>query len=364
MKTNYCAICNKEPISQRFNGLTLGEKCLSFYGLKGVKSSSLQNLSNQGKNTSNQTKYHGMTKGLAIDPQVTLEVLKKTHPELIHQVVQKFPYLGMRTFVDTLTCGELDKLQENASFMQVRTLVLSLVHTLNNNFKSFLEDKLHEGLTLAEAQIAGIKEFLHLPEYQPLTFEEIYTQGVVSQEQINRVISAFQVASTLIPDRYKQSTPVPTIIIKGPDDKSPSFASAAEKSLIVLNLQTNLITQIAEALHEYLHLIEQFNPEINYTTNKFIMDKTNLCQKTIKEIGETYRKPFLPSAASVLVYQGPFIDPYIGRTYGSIDPTLKKLVGTEVLSVGGEALLMNPTNFSLRDPEHFKLIVQVLQGKI
>lgn len=361
MNTKVCKVCQKEKVSTKFTGLNLGDNCIAFYGIKNIAIPARQNLSSQSTPSSGG-KFISMTHGLAMDPKVSLSLIEKTYKNDINQVLSAFPYLNNRSTLDTLTAAEMDKISSYPNFIKARQAALHLVHVLHNNFKLFLEDKLHEGLTLAEAQIAGIKEYLKLPEYQSLSFNEIYTQGEVTQDQVNRVINSFQAVSTLIPDVYKNNTPVPTIIIRGENGQnSAPFASAAEKSLIVLNLQKNLITQISEALHEYLHLIEQFNPMINKATNEFLLKNAiSLNQKTLQDIGLEFKKPFKQSAGEVLVYEGPFVDPYVGRTYGILDKDLNKLVTTEVLSVGGEALLLNPTTFSLRDPEHFELIKKVL----
>jgi hypothetical protein len=365
MNIKLCPFCNKEPISTKFKFLNLGDNCISFYGIKSLSIPSRQGLSSHSSNSNNHGKFNSMTFGLAMTPEASLSVIEKTYGPYIDKVVRELPYLGNRSIVDILTAAELNSVSNHPEFLQARQAVLKIVHTLHNNFKLFLEDKLHEGLNLAEAQISGIREFLSIPQYSHLEFSEIYTEGEVSQEQINRVISSFQVASSLIPDKYKSLTPVPTIIIRGEGNNSAPFASAAQKSLIVLNLQKNLITQIAEAFHEYLHLIEQFNENINILTNKFLLVKnTSLTQKSMKDIGIEYKKPFKASAGDVLVYEGPFIDSYVGRTYGVLDPLLKKIVTTEVLSVGGEALLLNPTTFSLRDPDHFNLIKSILKGEV
>lgn len=364
MKKGLCVFCHIEPSSLKFASANLCDKCLSFYGLQGAQSPVHNNLSGVQKPSS--TNYYSMKKGLSVDPAVSLQMIKGLFGKSIDQLIQDQPVLGGRTIVDTLTAADLNLIKDNyPQVLQARGQVLNILHVLNNNFKAFLEDKLNEGLNLAEAQVAGIKEFLSLPDYQALDFPQIYTQGQVSQDQVNRIVSALKVATTLIPDKYKNKTPVPTLIIKGEGASGPSFASAAQKSLIALNVQKHLIAQVAEAMHEYLHLIEQFNPEINKATNKFLLDNaTSLTYQTLESIGQAYQKPFQSSAAGILVLPGPFVDPYVGRTYGDIDSNLKKLVTTEVLSVGGEILLLSPTNFSLRDPAHFNLITQVLKGLI
>lgn len=364
MKQGTCVFCNKKPKSQRFTSVTSCEECLSFYGLQGISVPIRNNFS--GINKGNQTNYYSMLKGLSVDPSVSLQMIKGLFGQAISQLVQEYPVLGERTLVDTLTAADLNLIKDkHLDVLKARGQVFNILHILNNNFKAFLEDKLNEGLNLAEAQVSGIKEFLSLPEYQALNFTDIYTQGEVSQDQVNRIVNALQIATTLIPDKYKNKTAVPTLIIKGLGEGGPSFASAAEKSLIVLNVQKNLIAQVAEAMHEYLHLVEQFNPEINLATNKFLLNQaSSLTYQPQKLLGTTYQKPFQPSAGDILVLPGPFIDTYVGRTYGTIDKDLKKLVTTEVLSMGGELLLLSPTNFSLRDPAHFSLITQFLQGKI
>lgn len=361
-----CSACQLEPIACEFSHLNLGHQCALKYGIKShvVTHKVHNNLSSLSHNE--EAKFTNMFHGLSMDPHVSLKLLEKTFHSQVSELTTSLPFLKNRTFVDTLTAANLDQIKSLPQVMQARQAALNIVHILHKNFTLFIQDKLHEGLTLAEAQICGIKEFLKINSYQSLTFNEIYTQGEVTQDQVNRVINAFQVACSLVPDKYKQNTPLPTIIIRGEGSLNTApFASAAQKSIIGLNIQKDLIVQIAEALHEYLHLIEQFNPEINLATNKFLLSKANsLTMASLEILGTKYQKPFKMSAKDIKVYEGPFIDLYVGRTYGELDPNLKTLVTTEVLSVGIEALLLNPTNFYMRDPEHFNLISKVLRGEI
>lgn len=358
-----CKLCHQEPVDTMFNDLNIGNNCAHKFGIKAHVVPVRENLSSV---LNSSEKFDNMFHGLAMDPHVSLKVMEKAFSPVLNEVKTKFPYLQNRTLVDSLTSPNVDDVQDFPNFVQARQTILNIVHILNKNFNLFIQEKLHEGLTLAESQICGIKTFLRLPEYKALSFSDIYTQGEVSQDQLNRVINAFQVASSLVPDKYKSVTPVPTIIIRGAEaQNSAPFASAAKQSIIVLNIQKDLIVQIAEALHEYLHLVEQFNPQINKLTNQFLLTKSlNLTPKSLEELGNKYKKPFKESAKDILVYEGCFIDLYVGRTYGDLDPSLNKLVATEVLSVGIEALLLNPTNFYMRDPEHFNLISQVLKGEI
>ncbi len=355
-----CNICNNELISADFKALGLGEQCAKKMSLKNT-SLRLNNFSSFS--FENKKEFINMFHGLSMDPHVSLKLLEDKCSSDLSKEIAMNPHLGKRTFTDTLT-----SLENSASplLLQSRQVVINIAKILDSNFKSFMISKINEGLTLAEANILGIQDFMNIPNYLALDFSEVFTEGDVNPEQVKRIVVAFQIASTLIPDVYKKTTPLPTLIIRSNDSvESSSFAVVAEKSVIVLNIQKEIITQIAEAIHEYVHLIEINNSNINKATNLFIKKRCpDLKENSLEFLGQLYKKNYRSVAKDINVYDGNFIDLYVGRTYGSIDPNLEKLVSTEVLSVGLEALLLNPTNFYLRDPEHFLLIKDFLLGKL
>jgi len=295
--------------------------------------------------------------GLNLDPFSSLEIVKSQMQPFIPSILHTYPYLSNRTFVDLMASSEVES-NGNPTVQQCRKVVMGIIRLIHSNFETFVNERIQEGYNIAQAQILGIKKLLNIPNYSELEFPEVFSNGDIDSQKIESLIKTFQMATSIIPDNLKKKTPVP-IIILNQDEMSdlPSFSSYSNKVVISLNMKTKFVQQIAEAIHEYAHLIEQFNPDINIETNKFLLEKIYSLEKdSLENLGKKYKKPFLHEAKKIEVYEGPFIDLYVGRTYGNLDTSLNKIVNTEVLSVGLEALFLNPTNFMLRDKDYFEFI--------
>lgn len=295
--------------------------------------------------------------GLNLDPFTSLEIVRNQMQSFIPSILHTYPYLSNRNFVDLMASSEVET-NPNPTVQQCRKVVIGIVRLIHSNFESFVTERIQEGYNIAQAQILGIKKLLDIPNYAELEFPEVFSNGEIDSQKIESLIKTFQMATSLIPDNLKKNTPVPTIILNQDEMSTlPSFSSYTNKVVISLNMKTKFVQQIAEAIHEYAHLIEQFNPEVNLDTNKFLLEKIFSLEKdTLENLGKKYQKPFLPEAKKIEVYEGPFIDLYVGRTYGNLDSNLNQIVNTEVLSVGLEALFLNPTNFMLRDKDYFEFI--------
>lgn len=55
-----------------------------------------------------------------------------------------------------------------------------------------------------------------------------------------------------------------------------------------------------------------------------------------------------------VAFEDDFLDPYVGKVYGSGD--------TEIVSTGLQWMYVNPAEFHKRDPDHFDLILRILKG--
>jgi hypothetical protein len=173
--------------------------------------------------------------------------------------------------------------------------------------------------------------------------------------------------STLIPDKYKKNVPPLTVIVRGNKSLLKKLFSAASFEspypVIVLNVRNNSIIQAAEAMHEYIHLIEKYNPKVMKASNEYLKQRRVVkLRQTIKDICLKYGKK-LPNSSKVgqiEVYEANFVDPYIGKVYGDLDG--KVAVPTEVLTIGSEMLFLEPSTFCVRDRGFFDFITQFLTG--
>jgi hypothetical protein len=106
-------------------------------------------------------------------------------------------------------------------------------------------------------------------------------------------------------------------------------------------------------LHELGHHIEHKNPAVHEAAVSFLRHRTAGEQsRPLNDIEHTTGYD-----SWELSKPNGFFDAYVGKVYGSTYNS------TEVISMGVERLFSNPAAFQRDDPEHFDLIVSVLEGK-
>jgi hypothetical protein len=276
---------------------------------------------------------------------------------------------NLRTDADLLIhLSKKDKLPEDVK--NLSSYILKLITKFNENYQGFLQDTLYSGIGgMIDAQRAGVISFVSetnkvkIPKFKPLKIKEVYKDDEVTEIEAETVIFALERASELVPDKYKKSVKPITLLIRSESSTLSSCSTVEEDEFtIVLNLKKNNLLQTAEAFHEYLHIIEKSNRCLLESSNKFLKSRiTDFNQQTIESLAKTYAINFSPLAKDVFVYPGRFIDPYIGRTYGDIED---KVAPTEVFSVGGEILFLDPVGLFIKDREYFDLISSLILGKI
>jgi hypothetical protein len=253
-----------------------------------------------------------------------------------------------------------------------RKMIQDLIDRMNHNFSLFIQEHLYyEDCTMLESQVAGVRSLLEtltsndkepLKVYKEPKIKEVLKENDVNKKDAEIVIKALIEVCSLIPDKYKKGVPPVTVLIRKGTPGQPSIASL-NKAVLVLNVRTNKVLQAAEAFHEYVHLIENFNKKLMKNSNKFLKSRrVDSNKRTLKEICEKYNKHYRPDAAQIEVYEDHFMDAYAGRVYGDLDG--KTLVPTEVLTVGCEVMMLDPVGFSIKDREYFDFIANFLKGKI
>lgn len=355
-----CKCCNNERISKKFKNLSLGNNCAKKFGL-----SQTQYQNNSSVQDDEDSLFVGFFHGIQTNPYFTLEYISQLLNNDLTSLKKDFPYLNNRELLSTLM--ESDPSVLSVKFPKLNDMKMSLMiisKIMEGNYQSFLNEKLQHGQTLVEAQIQAIKNFFKLPKYSQLNFDEVFVEGDVGEETVKRIVSGFKYVTSLIPDKYKEKVKNPILIIRS-EKKDASFSSSSQENIIVLNSYKNMSHVIAEAFHEYIHLIEKNCEEVRIATNLFLINNTiDLVPKTLEELGLKYKMPYKEKSKYIQVYEGYFIDLYMGRTYGQLDPNLIKLCNTEVLSVALEAFFLKPMTTYLQSPKTIKIIEDFLLGNL
>lgn len=321
-------------------------------------------LHSQGFTLDSSSKYQGMFHNLNHNPLDALKFIEENCLGL-KKIKELEPHYKYYNTFEILSSLPNDKLDLYPDLKDAKKIVMSIAQTLDKNFKLYIEERLHQGHNLPNAHLLGIQKFMgDSGFFNELNIKDVYKDDAVSDLEAERVLYTLRMASRLIPNFYKKSIPDVVVVIR-PENSTSAFASIEKEVVISLNLKNNISHQMAEALHEYCHLVEKFNPEVLKSSNEFLLSRVfNLKQISLKDLNLKSKRPYLLEASETLVYEGKFIDSYIGKTYGALDKELKQLVPTEVLSVGMQSLFIHPIAFYLKDPGHFELIKKLMKSKI
>lgn len=355
-----CKCCNNERISKKFKNLSLGNNCAKKFGL-----SQTQYQNNSSVQDDEDSLFVGFFHGIQTNPYLTIEYANQLLESDLGALKNNYPYLNNRELLSTLMEADSGVLAENfPKLNEMKMNLMIIAKIMESNYQSFLNEKLQHGQTLVEAQIQAIKKFLKLPKYEQLNFDEVFVEGDVSEETVKRIVVGFKYVTSLIPDKYKNKVKNPILIIRS-EKKDASFSSSSQENVIVLNSYKNMSHVIAEAFHEYIHLIEKNCKEVQVATNLFLINNvTDLVPKTLEELGLKYKMPYKEKSKHIQVYEGSFLDLYMGRTYGQLDSSLTSLCHTEVLSVALEAFFLKPMTTYLQSPKTIKIIEDFLLGNL
>jgi len=109
-------------------------------------------------------------------------------------------------------------------------------------------------------------------------------------------------------------------------------------------------TQIRTVVHEMGHWMEDKFPKVKELAHKFLDRRT---------AGESNQllSSLVPGAGykpDEVTKPDKFINPYVGKDYGAD--------GSEVVSMGLEALYQDAGRFARQDPDHFDLIYRIIHG--
>lgn len=285
-------------------------------------------------------------------------------PSLKH-LTQQNTALANRLVVDQIM--NLSEEEKN-SFPELGQAYQEVVHfnsTLEKNFNALVDYFDNRNHSPIEAQAMALQKFIGANGfYSEAELAEVYLDEGVDEDDARLVLQALQTAARLVPDKYKANLPPLTLIVRSEENQDPSFANIKDEVFIALKLQDKVINLFAEAFHEYMHLVEKFNPAVMLKTNRFLLERRlNTHLEPLIYLAQRDQKPYQSGMSQI--YDNNFIDLYVGKPCnGELDVSLKALIQTEILSVGAQALALCPYVLYLKDPEHFQLIKDMLTGQI
>lgn len=282
----------------------------------------------------------------------------------VRKFVRQNPQYKYRTVVDLLFSVGPSELKNYPEVEAIRTELLDIAHLLSNNFKEHMQRYILQDLNLSESQVRSLKDFIKLGTHKKIKIKEMLIEGDITEEQARRCYRSFQTISTLIPDKYKKNIPPLTLAIREKDDDSFALATTEDKEnpLVVVYMREEIPLMMSEILHEYGHLIENYNPEVMRMTNDFLRERVLSPElMTIEAFSKKQQKAFSQSNKDEIIYPTDLMDPYMGKTYGDL---MKKDCPTELLSTALQLLYVDPIKLFLRDPDCFKLVSSLLHGQI
>jgi hypothetical protein len=325
---------------------------------------------NKQVNDSDLSSLNKITKNIPYrNPTDLLKLILSQNKEELNKFLTKNRAFELKPEFDLLLDFPSQQKVLFPKLSSVSKYLTKLLAEYNNNYQNFLQAKLYSGIGgMIDAQRAGVLSFLSETDnekvvlYKKLKIKDVYKDDQITEEQAEMVIFALETASELIPDKYKKKVKPVTLLIRTETAGSAPCATIEDgEFVIVLNFKKNNIIQTAEAFHEYVHLVEKANPELMKASNAFLKSRV-ISNKTapLEDLGRKYRINYSQSAAKIHVYPGRFLDGYAGRTYGDLFEN--KPIPTEILSIGVEALFLDPIGFFIKDHEHYELVKKFLSG--
>lgn len=278
--------------------------------------------------------------------------------------VKQNPGYRYKTVADVLFSVKENLLVNYPEMNKMRSDLIHITHTMSKNFTSTVESYLKQDLNLSESQVKALRSFIKLDRsYKKVKIKEVNFLGSITHEQAERCAKSFQEIGTLIPDKYKKNIPAITLVIQEENDQEAAFVKDdKENPMVVVHMRENRPLMMSEILHEYGHLIENYNPRVMSMTNDFLRERILSEDKcTIEEFSLQYNRVFAEWNKNEIIYPNDLMDPYMGKTYGDL---MKSNCSSELLSTGLQALYLDPIKLFLRDPGCFKIVSSLLHGAI
>ena len=261
------------------------------------------------------------------------------------ELLSNLPHMKGRTVFDTLTSLTDLTLSEYPSLLQAKKHLKKLYSASLKEFETeSLEDIIvNLDLSISDADNSINEIFLDLDE-----------------EKTDEYIHALTTVISMFPEKYKQ--PVGKVNFVVEDDLVPYVSFNETQKDIKSPFSDDSLLMASLIAHEFTHLLENANSELRKISHDFLTKRRYSDQMaSLSEFSEDHGIDYMPEASDVKVIPGAFIDPYVGRIYQK-EENYSQDENTEVLSVGVQALILNPVNFLFKDPEHFLITCNLLKG--
>tara|TARA_Y100000034_G_scaffold136040_1_gene210434 strand:- start:1410 stop:2291 length:882 start_codon:yes stop_codon:yes gene_type:complete len=279
--------------------------------------------------------------------------IKKFHKKImnsesISKIAETYNVLSYRVFSDRLLLED-NILKDFPGLLELKKEMLHIIESSNSII-------LNE--TMLSNDIDFFKKSLGLKKtYEKVKFSEVVKEDHISLIEAEEILEELEEISKLIPDKYKKNLDITLVLKHG---NKANRASFDEYNLILLDIDVPRKILYTRFLHELMHILEKNNEILRDKALSFLESRIyGKNKKSLKDIKKVFSGE--NTALDIPVYTGQFIDPYMGRTYGEDDGDLDKKPFTEVLSVGMENLFFNPFVLETRDPELYKILVEILQ---
>lgn len=275
---------------------------------------------------------------MLINELVSLNYRVVNHPEY-EELRLNIPNLYGKTVFDTLTSVPDMVIMEYDYLFQAKKY-------FKDQYKFFTKMPTND-----------FQDFLSLKKSNPSEVDTIF-QDDLSQDELNKFIFCWEDITSFIPDKYKSNIRPNILITK---DKLVSHTSFEDnKSQLTISYSSDEKILKSEIIHEYGHLIEQYNQSIKNVSHEFLNKRITYPKKVkLSEFCSRYNLDYLPSAGNIDIYEGSFINPYVGRIYGEMKDNK---ANTEIISIGLQSFFLDTINFLFKDTEHFAIIYNLLKG--
>jgi len=275
---------------------------------------------------------------ILINELVSLNYRVVNHPEY-EELHLNIPNLYGKTVFDTLTSVPDIIIMEYDYLFQA---------------KKYFKDQYKFFIKLPNTEF---QDLLDLKKSNPSEVDTIF-QADLDQDELNKFITFWEEITLIIPDKYKSNIRPNILITK---DKVVAHTSFEDnKSQLTISYSSDEKILKSEIVHEYGHLIEQYNQSIKNASHEFLKKRINYQKKVkLSEFCSRNNLDYLPSAGNIDIYEGSFINPYVGRIYGEMNDNKSN---TEIISIGLQSFVLDPVNFLWKDTEHFAIIYNLLKG--
>lgn len=263
----------------------------------------------------------------------------ESNPEYA-ELLSSFDHLKNKTVFDALTSLPDMILIEYPSLLQEKNLLKVKFSQALIDYDQVKGNRVDE----------KVKNYLELKDSEPIQIKDVHFNG--TKKEADLLVDFINDCTKLFPEKYKENLVLNYYISTASLDSFSSF-DVENQHNIVLSSNQDIEPFAAQLMHEVGHVIENNTPSIKAAALDFLHKRApNL------RLEELSAHTMSDEDVRVKVLPGRFIEPYVGRIYGSPE----SIQNTEVISVGLQSLFLNPVIFLFKDTEHFMLIYNVLKG--